>query len=173
MSKLFAPFVLGTLVATSGCGGASPPPTEPTEPAPPDPVGEPTTEPQASEPAPTEAPAPPDAWSADLSKEQKQAFMQAHVVPKMGAVFKSMSAERYAEFGCGTCHGPEWKLPKDYLPELTMKDGKFTAMKDKAQVVEFMMTKVVPEMASILGQQPFDPKTNTGFGCAGCHTVKM
>jgi hypothetical protein len=26
-------------------------------------------------------------------------------------------------------------------------------------------------MAALLGMQPFDPKTNTGFGCGNCHIV--
>ena len=28
-------------------------------------------------------------------------------------------------------------------------------------------------MAPAMGQQPDDMKTNTGFGCKGCHTVDM
>ena len=125
------------------------------------------------EPAPPETATTPDKWSDDLSQADKGAFMKAHVMPKMSAVFKAMSAERYADFSCGTCHGPEWKTPKDFLPKLTMKDGKFTAMNDKAAVVEFMMTKVTPEMAQIFGKPAYDPKTNTGFGCGGCHVVEM
>jgi hypothetical protein len=35
-----------------------------------------------------------------------------------------------------------------------------------------MSEKVVPDMAAALGEKPFDPATNTGFGCGGCHEVK-
>ena len=108
-----------------------------------------------------------------MTNEQKGAFMKKHVTPKMGEVFKSMSADRYADFGCVTCHGPEWKTPTAFLPKLTMKDGKFTAMADKPKVVEFMMQKVTPEMAKIFGKPAYDPKTNEGFGCGGCHTIEM
>ncbi len=160
------------LLATTHCGGGAPEPAAPTsEPVADPPAADPATMPEAEPEAPAvEAPA---AWADDLSMDQKKAFMQAKVMPKMKALFEGMSAEHYADFSCKTCHGPEWKKPKDFLPTLEMKDGKFTAAKDKPQVVEFMMQKVTPEMAGIFGQPPFDPKTGKGFGCGGCHTVKM
>ncbi len=114
------------------------------------------------------------AWSDDLSKQDKGAYMKSHVLPKMKGVFQSASAERYTDFGCATCHGTEWKdAPRDALPKLKMKDGKFDVSEDKASVVQFMMKQVVPEMATLLGKAPYDPKTNSGFGCAGCHVVEM
>lgn len=99
--------------------------------------------------------------------------MKAHVVPRMSKVFQGADAARYADFGCVTCHGPKYQAPKDYLPRLTLKDGKLTAFADKPDVAKFMAEKVVPEMASIFGKPPYDPATKQGFGCMGCHGVDM
>ena len=35
-----------------------------------------------------------------------------------------------------------------------------------------MAKQVEPSMAALLGEQPFDMKTKTGFGCMGCHTAQ-
>jgi len=128
--------------------------------------------PQPSTPAATESPSPaPATWSDDMSKQDKAAFMKLKVAPKLGAVFHAADANRYANFGCGTCHGPKFQLPRDYLPKLTMKDGKITAFAEKPQVAQFMAQKVAPEMAAVLGKAPFDPATGKGFGCMGCHAL--
>ena len=108
-----------------------------------------------------------------MPKDQQVAFMKKNVAPRLGKVFQAHDATRYAAFGCKTCHGPEYKVPKDYLPHLTFQGGKLTAFAEKPEIAKFMHEQVVPEMASALGQQPYDPKTNQGFGCAGCHTVDM
>jgi hypothetical protein len=114
----------------------------------------------------------PAAWSDDLPKDQKQAFMQVHVLPRMSKVFQASNPQHYGDFGCKTCHGPMWKEPKDYLPKLSMKDGKLTAYSERPAVAKFMAEKVVPEMAAALGKPPYNPATNTGFGCMGCHALE-
>lgn len=161
-SNVLRPCSLLFLLATA-CGGSSPQPVEPTAPAIP---SAPTTTASA---APT--PAPPTAWSADMPKEQKKAFMKANVLPNMKPVFQSANPTRYADFGCTTCHGPEYKDPHEYLPRLTMKDGKITAFAEKPEIAKFMAEHVVPTMASAMGMPRFDPKTGQGFGCHGCHPV--
>ncbi|MFW6053864.1 MAG: hypothetical protein ACOC9J_03540 [Persicimonas sp.] len=42
---------------------------------------------------------------------------------------------------------------------------------EQPEMMEFMKTEVVPEMATMLGQEPYDPETQTGFGCGGCHQM--
>jgi len=108
-----------------------------------------------------------------MSKDAAAAFMKKNVVPDMEPVFKGQDAKRYAKFGCKTCHGPAFKVPKDFLPKLTFKDGKITSFADKPEMSKFMAEKVVPAMATAMGMKPFDPATHEGFGCGGCHTVKM
>ena len=152
--------LLGSL-SLFGCGGSQAQPETP--------AGEKREE--AAETAPAEAA--PATWAEAKTKEQKAAFMKANVQPRMAAVFQAADPEHYKDFGCKNCHGPNWKLPKDFLPELTVKDGKLTAMEEKPAVAKFMAEKVVPEMASIVGMQPYNPETKEGFGCMGCHKVNM
>lgn len=105
--------------------------------------------------------------------EQRVAFMKQNVAPRMGKVFQSANPTHYADFGCKTCHGPDSKDPKAFLPKLALKDGNLTAFAEKPEVAKFMHEKVVPEMAALFGQQPYNPETKQGFGCAGCHTIEM
>ena len=51
------------------------------------------------------APAADSVWHDDWTKEQKVAFMKAHVMPRMSKVFQAADAARYADFTCKTCHG--------------------------------------------------------------------
>ncbi len=99
--------------------------------------------------------------------------MKKNVVPEMEPVFKSYNANRYEDFNCRTCHGPRFQEPKDFLPSLTFKDGKLTAFAEHPELAKFMAEQVVPHMATAMGLLPYDPKTNSGFGCHGCHEVKM
>jgi len=147
------PFSVVLCLATlAACDGATPTPATP----PPPPPAAPQTE-----------VAVPAVWSKDLTKEQQIAFMKKNVVGPMGQVFHT------ADFSCKTCHGPEGKDPKEYLPRLTFKDGKMTAFAEKPDVAKFMASSVTPAMAHAMGAQPFDPQTHQGFGCNGCHTVDM
>lgn len=156
------PCILVFLLAV-GCGGSPLPPAEPTVPA------ASSTPATIATAAPTATP--PSAWSVDFPREQKVAFMKAHVVPSMTPVFQSANATRYSDFGCKTCHGADFKNPHEYLPKLTVKDGKLTAFVEKPEIAKFMAEKVAPSMASAMGVSPWDPKTEKGFGCFGCHPM--
>jgi hypothetical protein len=184
---IFRESVLATIFVTlSACGG---PPAEPaTPPPPPAPSAE---APDAGAAAPAEAPkpaetaeaAPPaapaapahDIWKDGMTKDEQVAFMKKNVVPEMEPVFKAFDDKRYASFSCKTCHGPKFAVPKDFLPKLTFKDGKLIAPAGAkaAKVSEFMGKEVVPHMATALGLAPYDMATGKGFGCHGCHEVKM
>jgi len=178
MASLSTKTMLGTCavaitMAAFGCGPATPAPT--TAPAPADGA---TPAASASAPAaPTASAAPTSSapasttWNASASKDEKVAFMKANVMPKMTPVFQAHDSSRYAKVTCMTCHGPEFKDPKDFLPHLTLKDGAITAFKEKPEVAKWMVEKVVPEMAAAMGLKPYDMKTHEGFGCAGCHTI--
>ncbi|MBS2011350.1 MAG: hypothetical protein JST00_00450 [Deltaproteobacteria bacterium] len=151
--------------AVAACGGPEPAtPATPgaTPPAP----GTPATPPGPAAGLPTE-------WSDSMPMDQQVAFMKTNVLPRMSKTFQAHNATRYADMTCKTCHGPNNKPPKEFLPKLSMKDGKITAFAEKPEVSKFMAEKVVPEMASAMGKKPYDPATHQGFGCAGCHTVEM
>ncbi len=109
-----------------------------------------------------------------MSTKDKAAFMKTKVMPAMTKVFQDYDAKEYAGFSCKTCHGKEMKpKPVMALPELNMKGGKMVEAEKKPELAKFMHDKVVPAMAELFGKQPYDPKTNEGFGCGGCHKVNM
>ena len=123
--------------------------------------------------APSATTATTEAWSDSMSKDQQAAFMKKNVVPAMGPVFQAFDGKKYAEFNCKTCHGPAFKVPKDFLPHLHFEGGKLKEAAEKPEMAKFMMEKVTPAMVTAMGAKPFDPQTHTGFGCGGCHTIEM
>ena len=173
ISPLWSLAAVASLVVAAACGGGQAEPVTPTTPSASasDSSTAPTASATASASATTDATGP--VWKDDMTKDQQVAYMKANVAPRMGKVFQEHDAKKYAEFSCKTCHGPQYKVPKDFLPKLTMKGGELTAFKEKAEMSKFMHEKVVPEMAAAMGQKPYDPATKTGFGCMGCHTVEM
>lgn len=182
------------LVAACGGGGeATPPPAAPaasaTEaPSAAAPTGAPTetaaptgsAAPSASAaPAAAAPPGPPGPGDWDKwSHEQKLAYMKSAVMPKMHDLFASFNADRYANMNCKTCHGGgaadgSFKMPNPDLPKLPKTPAGFQKIakdKDKGKVLTFMKEQVVPTMAQLVGEQPFDMKTGKGFGCMECHT---
>jgi hypothetical protein len=191
--------LLAVVAFAAACGGGQPEATQPANPsasasAAPSAAPSENAAPAASAapassaaPAPTAAPAasaeaapagPPgpgewDKWSHD----QKLAYMKASVMPKMGGLFHDMDPKDFGDTKCTLCHGSgakdgSFKMPSADLPKLPdPKDfKKLAAQKPKA--FEFMLKQVEPQMAALLGEQPFDPKTKQGFSCFDCHTKK-
>jgi hypothetical protein len=150
--------VLGLAAAAIGCGAG----TSGTQAA---------AQPVAASATTAPLSAAPTAWREDLPKEQKMLFMEQVVMPRMGKVFQAHDAKRYAEVSCETCHGPDGKDPKEHLPALVLRDGKLKAFADAPVVSKFMAERVVPEMAAVMGQKPYDPQTKQGFGCGACHRM--
>jgi cytochrome c551/c552 len=108
-----------------------------------------------------------------LPKDKKVEVMVTKVVPSVGKLFKEHDGAKFGKFGCASCHGPQKKDdPHKVLPKLTFSNGGYEKLsKAKPEMMKFMGEKVVPAMATALGEQPFDPATKKGFGCAGCHTI--
>jgi len=170
----------GACLAFSLLAGACGTPSEPMAPppppgpsiAPPEPMPEPapTAEPTTMD-ADAGLPPPAPAWK-DMDKAQRAEFMKNHVVPTMGPLFKEFDPKHFPEMTCVTCHGPGAKegkfvMPNPKLPKITNFEA---VQKKNPKAVKFMSEKVVPEMATLLGEQPFDPQTQQGFGCMRCHT---
>jgi hypothetical protein len=108
-----------------------------------------------------------------MTNEQKVEHMKTVVRPTMGNVFAEHDAKKYADFGCGTCHGEKKEDPHKVLPRLTLSGDGFQKLSaEKPAMMKFMSEKVTPAMAKAMGEPPFDPATHKGFGCAGCHTVQ-
>ena len=107
------------------------------------------------------------------------AYMKAAVLPKMGALFHDFDAKSFPDPKCVMCHGPSakegnFKMPNASLPKLPATPEGFRKLKEtKPQVFAFMAEKVEVQMAALVGEPPFDPKTMKGFGCFECHTKKQ
>lgn len=191
--RTFAAFALLSFVVS--CGGSQPPAETPPAPAPsasgPPSPGAPMTTadaglaapaPSATPPEPTPAaPAPAGAAPAvawkDMNKDQRLEYMKNVVLPKMKPAFISYDAKRYAEMNCRTCHGDSAKngtfaMPNPKLPKVpATMEGFKKLMAAKPKAAEFMAKTVLPTMATLLGEEPFDPKSGKGFGCHDCHTT--
>lgn len=179
LRKLAPLSLLVPIVAAVACGSATPAPSTtpsaasaaPTETSSATAAPTETTPPAASSSAAANPSAPVD-FDA-MSNQQKMEFMKNVVMPRMAKVFQDHDAKDYASFGCKTCHGDPPKDPHDALPKLKLSgDGLKKLQQDDADMLKFMHDKVMPEMAAIFGQQPYDPQTKQGFGCKGCHTVE-
>lgn len=173
MSKI----ALVAVVACLACGSKSKPSTE---------------EPPAGEPAGEEASPGPEATPVEaggtgaggtgetvdfkaLDHEAKVEFMKTKVVPPMTTAFQTFNAKKYAEFNCKTCHGKDpvktkFAMPNPELPKLDFEALK--AGKGDPKILEFMSKTVSPEMAKILGREPYSETNKDGFGCLNCHTQK-
>jgi hypothetical protein len=159
-----------TIGAVSACGGSTSGPSVPdestSETTEATVEAEPTTEPTT--------PAAPEAWSDDLTDEQKLAFMVDRVVPAMKPVFAQAD-----DFGCATCHGDEqtnsqqFEHPNKALPGLTLENGKMTSFETNPDVSKFMAEKVLPAMAEVMGRETYSEQNPAGMGCNGCHAVEM
>jgi hypothetical protein len=97
-------------------------------------------------------------------------------VPQMKQTFVAFNSDRYKSMNCLTCHGDgalqgKFTMPNPRLPKLpATPDGFQKLMAEKPAIVQFMATKVKPQMAHLLGMPEFTPQTKTGFGCFQCHT---
>jgi mono/diheme cytochrome c family protein len=170
-----------TLIATlilAGAAACAPPPPPPQEPAaadPPGPMPEAKAESMSEEPAPpAEAPPAEEKKKAfhDMDPGEKLNHMKTVVAPAMAKTFQEFDAKDFANFSCATCHGPgakdgKFDMPTTALPPLDKK-----LMDKHPAATKFMMEKVVPEMAALLGEEPYDPAKGEGFGCMECHTEK-
>lgn len=112
-------------------------------------------------------------WSKK-TREQRMDWMGLEVFPKMRAAFTEHDAQKFSSFACQTCHGTDmeivdFKMPNDKIFALSKTDTIAKARDYDANMTQFMAERVVPDMAQLLDTKPYDPETNTGFGCFNCH----
>lgn len=121
--------------------------------------------------------APGTPWK-DMTHDERHTYMKETVFPKMKGDFVAFDAKDFNKMNCPTCHGKgakdhTFKMPNPDLPQLpTTEDGFKKLQAKEPEVVKFMMERVVPDMASLLGEQPYNPATHAGFGCFRCHPKK-
>ncbi|HTE54073.1 MAG TPA: hypothetical protein VK698_24635 [Kofleriaceae bacterium] len=165
---------LASFLALTGCSRSS-------EPAPSSPAAsQPVTSPDEPKPATSGTGgigAPNIPW-ADKTHAQRLDYMGLYVLTRMEKRFKEWRPGDYSGFRCQTCHGENFdKPPVDFhMPRvsfpLSATDPIGGAMKYDPEATKFMMEVVVPTMADLLGEKPYDPKTKKGFGCLRCHPAK-
>jgi hypothetical protein len=125
----------------------------------------------------SDSPNPKGPWK-DMNHDERLAYMKKTVFPRMKAEFAAFDVKDFGEMNCATCHGDgakdkTFKMPNPKLPKLPGSEEGFKKLSEEhPDVTRFMMTKVVPLMASFLGEEPYDPKLHRGFGCFRCHPKK-
>jgi hypothetical protein len=117
----------------------------------------------------------PQAPFGEMSEGQRAEYMKNTVTPAMGSLFRDFDHSRYRSFGCVSCHGGgvkvgNFKMPNPELPKLSTQDRFKKHIEKTPTMTKFMMEKVVPEMATLLGEPRYNPSTHKGFGCFRCHT---
>ncbi|MEZ4402644.1 MAG: hypothetical protein R3B06_21665 [Kofleriaceae bacterium] len=116
----------------------------------------------------------PVTWK-DMNGDQRHAFMESTVLPHMKEKFVAFDAADFGEMNCKTCHGEGAEDGSFEMPNPGIKPLDFGHMdqldEHEQKVAAWMHEVVVPEMAALLGEQPYDPATQQGFGCLGCHTM--
>jgi len=109
-----------------------------------------------------------DCNAATWEDDRGEAYMTHCVVPEMGALFQDFDADAYGDFSCTNCHGDDlgggtYSMPS--APPISVRQQDPTSA-----IYQFMNGTVVPEMAALLGREPYDPSTGQGdFSCHDCH----
>lgn len=93
----------------------------------------------------------------------------------MRSLLQAFDAQHFARVTCATCHGANarevnFHMPNS-LPALPRPGSEaWTALsRDHSRIFEFMEHRVLPAQAQLMGMQPYNPQTHTGFGCFNCH----
>jgi hypothetical protein len=113
------------------------------------------------------------AWT-EMKYDQKKEVMKKVVMPKMGELFASFSGD-FGDADCTLCHGEaantgDFEMPNPDLPPLAFGSPEWPEFEaSHAEVLAFMEEQVTPQMAQLLGVEPYTPENPTGFGCFSCH----
>lgn len=149
------------LLVTAGCGASPEPAT--------------TTSATAQGTGETAPAGPPEPW-AEMGFDARRRYMGRHVLPAMTELFEAYDPEEFSAFSCDTCHGEDMRermfaMPSPSLPALypTGHPRQRAMVEEHPEMVRFMFNRVVPRMQQLLGAEPFDEATGTGFTCYACH----
>lgn len=118
---------------------------------------------------------PPRPW-ADMNQADKRRYMAEVVEPAMRPLFQEYDSQRFADFGCETCHGSDMVARQFDMPNPAILALHPSGTPEQRQTVDrhprmvrFMYNRVVPRMQRLLGMQAFDATTGEGFSCYQCH----
>ncbi|TNE51914.1 MAG: hypothetical protein EP343_02455 [Deltaproteobacteria bacterium] len=108
---------------------------------------------------------------ADMTFDEKRAYMSSTVLPAVAALFKEYDSTRFGQVGCTLCHGTDMVAKKFKMPN-GIRPFSPQNVPSQGKGVDFMKQKLMPKMIELLGLKPFDPSTGKGFGCFSCHGTK-
>ena len=170
MRKITATLATFALIGVFiGSCGKKPEETQTPEPAAQEPAA--AEEPAAEEPA---APAGGEQSWAEMDRDARKKFMSAKVLPEFKTMFKEYDEKTFGGFNCKTCHGDDIKEVDFKMPNAPIyalpADNPIKAARDYDEAATaFMVDKVMPKMAEMLGEE-YDKETGAGEnGCLTCH----
>ncbi len=113
---------------------------------------------------------------AEMDDSERMQHMAEVVQPRMQAVFQSHDPERFADFGCASCHGGgagngDFHMPNPALPKLDAAKlyEKHRQDPEQKDLLRVMWKEVEPAMGEALA-------LTYGFGgelsCNSCHIVE-
>jgi hypothetical protein len=109
---------------------------------------------------------------AGMDLEARKKFMREMVVPSMRQAFQDFDSERFAAFGCRTCHGAgvadgSFAMPASEVPTLSSAALMDPAPENVA-ITDFMRNVVRPQFQALLGAESGTP---AAVRCSTCHTI--
>ncbi|PRP91213.1 hypothetical protein ENSA5_57360 [Enhygromyxa salina] len=112
---------------------------------------------------------------AEMDQSQRMEHMGAVVMPRMQAVFQGHDPDRFADFGCATCHGGgagngSFEMPNPALPTLDASKLYKKHRKVSPDMVKLMWKEVEPAMGEALALTY--GLGDAEFSCASCHVVE-
>lgn len=120
--------------------------------------------------------APPQPWDS-MSEADQVNWMVGNVLPIAAEDFRTYDAERFSNLTCEGCHGENaeanhYHLPVASLPQLPAPGSPQWEQMSHSPGYAFMHDVVTPTMATLIGEEPFNPATGQGFGCFDCHVQR-
>lgn len=115
----------------------------------------------------------PVSWN-EMDRDQRLAYMQSTVNPEMQAMFQEFDGERFADFGCASCHGAnmqdvDFAMPNGVAPlDPTAIPAMFGS---EEPMLVFMTQQVWPRMGELLGREMYSEENTSGFSCLNCHAM--
>ena len=111
---------------------------------------------------------PPEQPWEQMSHEEREFDMIGRFHPVFREVFSNHDAERWSEFGCENCHGPDMRernyaMPATHLPPIP-EPGSERYNRTRGVLTDmyvFMEEQVTTNVGTMLGREDFT--------CAGCH----
>ncbi|RME20355.1 MAG: hypothetical protein D6798_20660 [Deltaproteobacteria bacterium] len=121
---------------------------------------------------------------ADMTREERQKYMNETVMPAMTKLFQAHDATLYADMNCALCHGENFSDPEiDFAMPNPNNADRFRVGDGAPGVIswtgggetyviyrdDFMPNVILPAMAELLGTEPWSESNPDGLTCGACH----